>query len=126
MVVLGVNDVTRQVSLWHWQKRQTQLHAMLTEQFGPRRIYLCGVPPLERFPLLPQPLRAMLGARARAFDRKLARLAARAQGLRHLPLSETLLDTAMMATDGFHPGPQMYRLWAQHLAAVLREDFGIA
>ncbi|WP_209426581.1 SGNH/GDSL hydrolase family protein [Pararhodobacter sp. SW119] len=123
VVALGVNDVARQVPLARWRSRQEALTELLRARFGVRRIYLSGVPPMGRFPLLPDPLRTMLGARAEAFD---AQLAAHVRGrlyLRHLPFDSSLLDPAMMAEDGFHPGPAIYRHWGETVATAIRADF---
>lgn len=123
VVVLGVNDVIRQVPLKRWLVQQSALWQLLQQRFELRHAYLSGVPPLGRFPLLPHPLRAVLGARAAVFDAALAAQVASRPALRHLPFDAVLLDPAMMASDGFHPGPAIYRHWAAQLGAAIRADF---
>ncbi|MCC5970077.1 MAG: SGNH/GDSL hydrolase family protein [Pararhodobacter sp.] len=123
VVALGVNDVTRQVPLRRWLAMQIALTGLLTDRFRCRHVYLSGVPPLGHFPLLPQPLRAVLGARAAVFDAALAAQAGGHAVLRHLPFDAAALDTALMAEDGFHPGPEIYRHWAAGLATLIRTDF---
>lgn len=124
VVALGVNDVIRQVSLRRWLATQDALWEVLQSRFGLRHGYLSGVPPLGRFPLLASPLRGVLGARATQLDAALAAQVASHPALRHLPFDATLLDPALMAADGFHPGPEIYRHWAARLAAAIRADFG--
>jgi len=124
VLALGVNDVTRQVPLKRWLAAQDALWMLLQSRFGVRHAYLSGVPPLGRFPLLPNPLRAVLGARAAQFDAALAAQAADRPALRHLPFDSALLTPALMAADGFHPGPGIYRHWAAQLAEAIRSDFG--
>ena len=126
VVALGVNDVARQVPLRRFLAKQQALAELLRARFGVRRAYLSGVPPMGRFPLLPQPLRGMLGARATRFDAALAETLHGQRQLRHIPLPEEALDPALMAEDGFHPGPAIYRDWAAHLAAAIRTDFAPA
>lgn len=123
VVALGVNDVARQVPLRRWLAQQRALGELLRRRFGVRRAYLSGVPPMGLFPLLPQPLRAVLGARAAMFDAALAEAVRGRQGTRHLPIPPEALDPALMAADGFHPGPAIYRLWAEHLAGAIAADF---
>lgn len=123
VVALGVNDLTRGVRLAPWLASQAALWDLLSARFGVRVTYASGVPPMGAFPVLPQPLRSVLGARAARFDAALAGLAARRPGVRHLPFDRTLLDASMMASDGFHPGPPIYALWAQALARAIRTDF---
>ena len=115
---LGANDVTRQVSLRRWRADQAAI-ADLVRLRGARLLIRSGLPPMDRFPLLPRPLRDVLGAQARAFD---AALAADSTGpLMHLPFDAARLDPAQMAADGFHPGPTIYADWAKVLAALIRD-----
>lgn len=117
---LGVNDVTHQVRLSRWLADQSALAALYQDKFGARFVYRSGVPPLGLFPVLPAPLRHVLGAQARQFD---AALAASSTGpLRHLAFDPDRLDPAQMAEDGFHPGAPVYTLWAQELAQMIRKD----
>lgn len=117
VTALGVNDVTRQLSTARFARHQAALAALLRTRFGVREHWRSGLPPMHRFPLLPRPLRDVLGAQSRAFDRVLA--ADRGPGLHHLPFDEARLDPAMIARDGFHPGAPVYAAWAQDLAAQI-------
>lgn len=123
VVALGVNDLTRGVPLARWLAQQRDLAALLQGRFGARHVYLSGVPPMGAFPALPRPLRDVLGARAARFDAALAAQTREIPGVTHLPFDAALLAPAMMASDGFHPGPQVYALWARAVAAAIRTDF---
>jgi lysophospholipase L1-like esterase len=114
---LGVNDVTGDVGVARFLRQQARLHALLHERFGARLILASGLPPMHRFPALPQPLRWYLGARARELDRALAESLPDGQGTEHLPFQGDV-DAAHMASDGFHPGPPVYDAWSA--AAGLR------
>ncbi|MCE8006890.1 SGNH/GDSL hydrolase family protein [Aestuariivita sp.] len=115
VVALGVNDVTRAVPLPVWMRQQRRLIHLLTDRFGVRRICLSGLPPMGEFPLLPHPLRWVLGRQATRFDRALSGLAADHP---QVNLSSMVfdLDVSHMAEDGFHPGPEVYAAWAKILA----------
>jgi lysophospholipase L1-like esterase len=113
---LGVNDVTGGRSLATWRRQQEALVDLLAVRFGARRILLSGLPPMHRFPALPQPLRWYIGSRARDFDRVLAEVAAGRPGCEFLALGHEMMDTSAMAGDGFHPGPPIYALWAREAA----------
>jgi lysophospholipase L1-like esterase len=113
---LGVNDVTGRRSLDDWRREQGQLVALLRDKFAARHILLSGLPPMHRFPALPQPLRWYVGSRARDFDRALSRFAGGRAGCEFVELDYAMMDLAAMAADGFHPGPAVYRRWAQELA----------
>lgn len=118
IVALGVNDTARMVPRTRWESGIQSLHALLQSRFGTTRTLWSGVPPMGRFPLLPQPLRATLGALAARNDAALARLAATTPGLEHLAL-DLPLTADLMATDGYHPNAAACALWADRIAARL-------
>ena len=113
---LGVNDVTGRLPLATWRRQQLVLIDRLREQFGSGHIILSALPPMHRFPALPQPLRWYVGARARDFNRVLAGLARERPGCDYLELDHGTMDVSAMASDGFHPGPPLYALWAREAA----------
>jgi lysophospholipase L1-like esterase len=107
---LGVNDVTGDVGVPRFLESQARLRSLLREKFGACLILASGLPPMHRFPALPQPLRWYLGARARELDRALRASLPDGQGAEYLAI-EGDLDEAHMAADGFHPGPAVYAAW---------------
>lgn len=113
---LGVNDVTGRHSLATWRRQQRELVVVLTERFHAGQILLSGLPPMHRFPALPQPLRWYVGSRARDFDRALEEIAGRHARCEFLGLGHEMMDVSAMASDGFHPGPPIYAHWAQEAA----------
>ncbi|MGE0356209.1 MAG: SGNH/GDSL hydrolase family protein [Burkholderiales bacterium] len=119
---LGVNDVTGDVGVAKFLALQAKLHALLRERFGARLVLASGLPPMHLFPALPQPLRWYLGARARELDRALAAALPDGQGAQFLPF-EGELDASHMAADGFHPGPAVYRAWAEAAARRIEAAF---
>ncbi len=118
---LGVNDVTGRRSLATWRRQQEDLVDLLAARFGARYILLSGLPPMHRFPSLPQPLRWYIGSRARDFDRVLAEVAASRPDCEFLALGHEMMDTSAMAGDGFHPGPPIYALWACEAARRIND-----
>jgi lysophospholipase L1-like esterase len=120
VVCLGVNDTKNGVSAGEWKRSYAAVFAELRAR-GASQIIACGLPPLGTFPLLPWPLRQTLGARADSLDRHLQALVEAEPTAVHVP-SLFEMDPAMMASDGFHPGPVLYRLWGQGLADVIREQ----
>lgn len=119
---LGVNDVTARRSLADWRRQQGELVELLAGRFGARHVLLSGLPPMHRFPALPQPLRWYVGSRARDFDRVLAEVAASRPGCEFLTLGHEMMDVSAMASDGFHPGPPVYALWAHEAARRITQE----
>ena len=108
LVALGVNDVTALQSRRSWAREVEELARHLVQAHGARQVIWSGLPPMHRFPALPQPLRAVLGAHARTLDRVLRSHPA----VQHLPMPE-MRAPGLIASDGFHPGPGACALWAQ-------------
>jgi lysophospholipase L1-like esterase len=119
---LGVNDVTGNVGVDRFLEAQAALHALLRERFGARLILASGIPPMARFPALPQPLRWYLGGRASQLDRALAHALPDGRGAEYLALAGEL-DAAHMAADGFHPGPAVYDAWGSAAARRIADAF---
>jgi len=125
VVALGVNDVTALRPMSRWLGDVERLNARLHQRHRLKRVLWSGLPPMHRFPALPQPLRGVMGLHARALDAGLGRwCASRPAGARprtrHVPLP-AMTDPSMVATDGFHPGPSAYVAWADALMASLAE-----
>lgn len=113
--VLGVNDVTSATSLGSWVNNQARLRNLLRARFGVKRIVICGLPPMGEFPALPQPLRWYLGSKAKRFDAAIGQAACNEENAHFFPL-DFARDVALMAEDGFHPGPGAYADWGRRLA----------
>lgn len=115
VVSVGVNDVTSRLHTGAWRAQLQALASELTERHRARQIIFAPVPPMHLFPALPQPLRWYLGSRAKAFNRELADWTGTQAGCELLDM-QLPLDPDLMALDGFHPGPTLYRIWAEHVA----------
>ena len=121
VIAFGVNDVLARTPPARYAMHLRELIAATRGKAGPAPVLLAAVPPMGRFPALPQPLRAYVGARARMLDRAMRRL--RIAGVVHVG-SQVRIDAAMFARDRFHPSPAGYRAWAGSLAdAAIRLAF---
>lgn len=80
---------------------------------------ISGLPPVSLFPALPQPLRWYLGRRSRQLDARLEQDLRGEADVTYLGLG-FINDMSLMAEDGFHPGPEIYRAWADAVAQVIR------
>ncbi|MBV6633840.1 MAG: SGNH/GDSL hydrolase family protein [Alphaproteobacteria bacterium] len=121
VTALGVNDAKNGVSMATWQREYGELLDLLEHRFGVTKTIVSGLPPVRHFPLLPWPLKLVLGERSEQFDRALAKLADKREKAAYLPLNFTL-DISHMASDGFHPGPAIYAEWAEGVAALIEAE----
>ena len=113
-VIFGVNDAKDLRPEHRWRRDLRQIADRLRQDHGAQRIVFSGLPRIQDFPLLPNPLRSILAMRTVRFDRVLQEIA-RKLDCHHLPL-ETKLERSGMAEDGFHPGAPIYRNWAHYAA----------
>lgn len=118
VVSLGVNDVTGGITLETFERQQNRLISELQQRYGVSCIVLSTLPPMHLFPALPQPLRWVLGQRAKQFSAVLRQLAQHTDSCL-LCEPDTSGDATVMADDGFHPGPPVYKRWAAQIAGII-------
>ena len=116
VVITGVNDVIDQVTTRRAVRDRAALADWLLGTAGVRHVVFAPLPPMHRFPLLPEPLRSVLGGDARRHDAALARWTATRSDVSRAAVALDL-DPAGMASDGFHPGEPVYRACGEALAA---------
>ena len=91
-------------------------------------IVALGVPDMGSPTRLPQPLRAIAGWRGRRLDHRIRDLAANDPGVRYVPIAARTGPAfrddpdRYFAVDNYHPSPAGYALWADAVAAVVRDD----
>jgi lysophospholipase L1-like esterase len=121
VVVTGVNDVIGQVPARRAVGHRAALADWLLARQLARHVVFAPLPPMHQFPLLPEPLRGVIGDDARRHDCALARWAATRVDVSHARFGLELTP-ATMASDGFHPGEPVYRACGEalgrHVAAL--------
>ena len=118
VVVTGVNDVVEQVGAHRAVRARHALANWLRNAAGVRHVAFAPVPPIGRFPALPQPLRLVAGLDARRHNLALEGWARSRNDVSVVPLAMPL-RADWMAEDGFHPGAPLYAYCAQAMAAHL-------
>jgi lysophospholipase L1-like esterase len=120
LIALGVNDTIEFHSARRWASDIERLIRSVRAQVGDGAVVLlAGVPPLDYFPALPQPLSFVLGARSAALERASVALATKLKRVVHVPFKiEKKRCEELFCADGFHPSELGYRLWAEQLAAA--------
>lgn len=108
VLVLGVNDTLRLTAPRRWTADLRRLVELVRQRCGPIPVLLAGVPPVGRFPGLPQPLRGVMGMRATLLDRAAARLAGTMDGVRHVTVPLPRGADELFCGDRIHPSPAGY------------------
>jgi len=125
LIGLGVNDSIRLRSARRWRRDLNALIDALQARSGPAPVMLAGVPDMYHFPVLPAPLKLLLGSRSRLLDHAAAELAAQRPGTAYVSMSLDGRARELFCTDGFHPNPQGHRLWAEQLAPAALALLGL-
>lgn len=115
LALFGANDVLERRHAHDFAGDVQRFVGGLRERVGDAAILFSSVPPLGTFPALPHPLRAYLGAWSRWLDTALERIAM--PGVHYAPVRIPMAPS-LFASDGFHPGPMGYHVWAEILAAA--------
>ena len=114
VVITGVNDVVDQIPVRRALAHRAALADWLLGQELARHVVFAPLPPMHQFPLLPEPLRSVIGADARRHDQALARWAATRSDVSVAAITVALTPETM-ASDGFHPGEPVYRACGEAL-----------
>ncbi len=121
VVIVGVNDITKEVPLQQALRKRGQIVALMRQRCGIRHVLFPALPEMERFPALPQPLAWYAGRHARRNNAAQAAWLAGEQGASHVVM-DGVLDPALMADDGFHPAPALYAKIAKRLAQHIKHE----
>lgn len=118
IVSVGVNEVTTLRPVRRWSTDLGRLLDELRAHSPEATIALVGLPPLSSFPLLPQPLRAVMGIRAGMLDEAGKLEVHQRQRVLHVPIE---IDPApeKFCADGFHPSSLSYRELGRQVAAAI-------
>ena len=122
---IGVNDVTKFTSARSWLKQQKQLFADIQNRFKPKLIIVSGVPPMQHFPALPYPLAWLFGKYAAQMNQVLQQWLMPQDKFKFIQydIKEFQALDLPMASDGFHPSKEIYAIWGQQIALLVRETF---
>ncbi|MEO8807469.1 MAG: SGNH/GDSL hydrolase family protein, partial [Burkholderiaceae bacterium] len=115
------NDVIDQLPSHRAVAHRAALADWLLAERLATHVVFAPLPPIHQFPLLPQPLRRVMGDDARRHNDALAAWAQTRADVSWVPIPLTLsVDT--MASDGFHPGEPVYRICGQALAGFVADQ----
>jgi lysophospholipase L1-like esterase len=121
VVLAGVNDISKQVSLRKALRTRDDIAVLMRERAGVQHVVFSALPEMEKFPALPQPLAWYAGQHARYYNQVQAEWLAGRDAESHAPM-DGVMDPSLMAVDGFHPGPRLYAKVAQRLAVHIIEE----
>jgi lysophospholipase L1-like esterase len=121
VVITGVNDVIDQLPSQRAVLHRAALADWLLAERLAAHVVFAPLPPIHQFPLLPQPLRRVMGDDARRHNEALAAWAQTRVDVSCVPIPLTLSPDTM-ASDGFHPGEPVYRVCGEALAGFVADQ----
>jgi lysophospholipase L1-like esterase len=116
LIAFGVNDTTAFRPVTRWRSDLSAILAAVEHRCSPTLTIVSGVPPMAHFPALPQPLRHVMGLKARTLDAVAKALVAKRANCLHIPLTLDVRDATLMASDGYHASAAGCAAWASLLA----------
>jgi lysophospholipase L1-like esterase len=118
VITLGANDITGEVPLRQALQYRREIADWLQRRLSVQHVVFPGLPEIQRFPAIPQPLAWYAGMHARRNNRAQARWARDLERVHHADISG-LARAELMANDGYHPAPALYALIAERLAVFI-------
>lgn len=115
VVVVGVNDITKQVPLGFALRHRQHVADWLQVHARVRHVVFPALPEMDRFPALPRALAFYAGQAARRNNRAQARWAAGQASISHVVM-DGIAKPDLFCEDGFHPAPALYAKVADRLA----------
>ncbi|MFT7685979.1 MAG: lysophospholipase L1-like esterase [Candidatus Azotimanducaceae bacterium] len=117
LISIGVNDVSHLTSLTRWQLEVANLIADLKEKYRAPILFI-GLPPMDKFTALPQPLRFTLGVRAAMLDHTFRRASELIDDVHWIKIAIDNSDIDL-ANDGYHPSEKACLRLASEIALYL-------
>ena len=118
VVSVGVNDVTALSTIRAWRSNLLALVGALRRHSPDAVIVVAGLPPLRSFPLIPEPLRRVIGLRGETLDAFSRELLREYPGVFHVTVAFEMREDSFCA-DGFHPSESSYIEFGQAMAACI-------
>lgn len=126
VVVVGVNDATKNVSTTLWQTQLGEIITIAQRKFQAKQIVFCSLPPMAKMPALPAPLNQFIAAKSTRFDKLLQKVCQQSSAVSYFgfDLDGFIKDTdttKWFAKDGFHPSGLTYQQWGEQLARFINK-----
>lgn len=125
VVGLGGNDAFALNSPWHWRRQIGLLIAQLSDKFGDTPVVFGSIPPIRSFPAFTPLIRRVVGGLSEILGEVMADEVARyPQAYFQAPAIDFESWSAQEGgnhrvsdffSDGVHPAPHTYQLWARIL-----------
>lgn len=118
VVSVGVNDVVGLTTISAWKRHLLALATGLRRHSPDAVIVFAGMPPLRSFPLIPEPLRRLIGFRGETLDAIARAVLKECPGMFHVHVEFEMREDSFCA-DGFHPSGQSCVVFGKAMAECI-------
>jgi len=120
IISIGMNDITSGRSREGWVKQLNRLQILMKKKFKTTRFIFCGMPPVGKFKIIPNPLKRILALKANLFNMSLSEICNKHPNSTYLSINLTFGEE-MLAADGFHPSGKFYKIWALAIHDIIKK-----
>lgn len=121
LIALGGNDVFGLSSPKRWQREMSRLIEILRAKYPLAKILLANVPMVRDFRAMPNPLRFVLSRLARLQHFNSRDFVAPLENTFYFDRIKRVDDDFF--SDGIHPSPRGYDLWARDMVEFMKNSF---
>lgn len=122
MVGLGGNDVLKLSSPRKWRRDMTEFLKIIKEKNPGAIIFITNAPAVHLSPVLPQPIRFLLGNLSKLHDKNSREFTAEMKNVRYFHRPDQI--TEGFFADGIHPSEKGYTDWSQRMIDFFTEKHG--
>lgn len=123
MVGLGGNDVLKLSSPRKWRRDMTRLLGILQEKNPGAKIFITNAPAVRLSPVLPQPIKFILGHLSALHDRNTKEFTGRMRDVFYFHQPTEVIEGFF--ADGLHPSEKGYDVWAEAILNFAIDNYGM-
>lgn len=118
---IGGNDVLKLSSPFKWRRDMTELLRVMREKYPQAVIFITNAPAVHLSPVLPQPIKFLLGNLSALHDRNSQEFMAKMENVRYFHRPNEI--TVGFFADGIHPSEQGYTDWSQRMIEFFSQKY---
>jgi lysophospholipase L1-like esterase len=122
-ILLGVggNDVLKLSSPYKWRRDMTELLGVMREKYPRAVIFMTNAPAVHLSPVLPQPIKFLLGNLSLLHDRNSREFTSKLENVRYFHRPDDI--TVGFFADGIHPSEQGYTDWSERMIEFFSKKY---
>ncbi len=121
MLGVGGNDVLKLSSPRKWRRTALELIALMREKYPPATMFMTNAPAVHLSPVLPQPIKFLLGSLSKMHDQNAREFTANLDKVYYFHRPDEI--TEGFFADGIHPSEQGYTDWSKRMIDFFTEKY---